>query len=271
MAEIYTKYDKDIRVMINPESLSRKLKREVYEEDTKFVIDSVVKQGNVCFDVGANVGGITLLLAKRVGQSGKVYAFEPAIKSFIELCGNILINPLLKNSIIPMKTGIGNEKKELLCVSHSYNKGNSSLKISDECEGKNLEDIETVAVYPLDSLFEKYPLSRLDFMKIDVEGMELEAVQGAAKLIQKFRPAIYYETIFVHIYNDALTKEHYSNTEKIRDSYSEIEKILTDMDYRLYRTDNQVFERASFPDYSNNILALPQEKEFLIKPNLKNT
>lgn len=186
---IHDSYGGNIKVFINFLNQSRVMTGNTYEEDTAYVIERFVKPGDVVLDVGANVGAIALLLAKKVAPSGKVYAFEPGLSNFNHLWKNLNLNPELKKVTLPINLGLSDCKGELSYVEDSRNRGNATLVNIDDknywstsfLENYGLkETIETVCLTTIDSFFNEYPLNRLDFIKIDVEGMEYNVLRGGA-------------------------------------------------------------------------------------------
>ena len=171
--------------------------------------------GWICFDVGANVGAVALALAKYVGSSGKVFAFDPGPHNITRLRSNFKLNPGLLNRTEIFGCGIGDISGELWWAEEPGNPGNALL--SDRGTHK-------VEVTTLDSFVGKRGIDRLDFVKIDVEGMEFQVMRGAADTLRTFRPAIYFETL-----------PRYVNSAKGA-TFDDIQKLLVgELGYRLYR------------------------------------
>jgi FkbM family methyltransferase len=135
------------------------------------VILPYINEGDVVVDVGAFIGDHTIAYLNKVGPTGKVFAFEPNDEAFECLIHNC-------PTAINMNVGLSN-KFEKLCFSYSVNAGASFFQ---PVEG-------LFSVIPLDSIH----MTRLNFMKIDVEGMELNVLKGAAKTIKECRPIILME------------------------------------------------------------------------------
>ena len=101
---------------INIDSVSaieRKMFTRRYEIDTTKIIEKFVNEGDVCFDIGANVGPITLALAQKVTPKGKVYAFEPGPPIFEQLVRNIALNPPYASAIIAENLGVSEQNGQL--------------------------------------------------------------------------------------------------------------------------------------------------------------
>lgn len=192
---VYTRYDQDISIEISSSNLSRKLARHVYEADTLAFVEKFLARDFICFDIGANVGGVALLLANRLekmGGNGRVYAFEPAPSNLVALYRNIQLNPRLSGRICVFNTGVGKKKNEIVLYEDPTNLGNYS-----STRDKAWKDPVScnMPVIDLDSLFQDYPLPKLDLMKIDVEGMEPDVIDGAWGLIKRYEPILILETL----------------------------------------------------------------------------
>lgn len=170
-----------------------------------------IKEGDVCFDVGGNVGAISIALADAVGSSGKVHAFEPNPDNFARLSANFDLNPELKRRVALNKVGISDEPGTLYWREDPGNPGNGILSESGDIASE---------VVTLDSYCRNNDVQRLDFMKVDVEGMELQVFKGAEETLRRFHPTIYFETL-----------GRYSGA--VKDNFERIEAFLTDLGYTL--------------------------------------
>lgn len=152
---------------------------------------AVYGSGVVVLDVGANIGAHTLRWAKYMEGWGSVQAFEPQERVFYALAGNIALNNCFNASAMHAGVGI---KADVISVpvlkSNEWgNFGGFQMKRADPDNGEYLDDRSEVRVVSIDSL----ALPRVDFIKIDVEGMELDVIAGARATLDKHRPAIYAE------------------------------------------------------------------------------
>ena len=147
-------------------------------------IQSHLRPGMTVVDVGANVGYYTLLATKQVGHTGKVYAFEPEPLSFELLRKNVIVNwfsSLVRAEKKAVSAAGGHSE---FFVRQNY-RGNSSIGAVTPEHLEYLYDsmerieIETVS---LDEYFPEPP--SIDLLKIDVEGAELDALQGMRNVIQ---------------------------------------------------------------------------------------
>jgi FkbM family methyltransferase len=141
-----------------------------------------IKWGSTVFDVGANLGYYTLLFSKLTGPKGCVHAFEPVPRTYDKLQKNTQACKNLKLS--NFAAGERRTKSEICYDSKDL--GKASLCTSPQ----KSESSNIVEVVPLDDYVEELDLSRLDFVKCDVEGYELHAMRGMEKTLQRFRPQL---------------------------------------------------------------------------------
>ena len=130
-----------------------------YEPHTVKLIEKHVKEGDTAVDIGASIGVLTMHLAKAVGNSGKVHAFEPTKNQFEYLKKNIEINGYSKN-VEPHNSGAWSAA--------------TSIKLKT-----NLGAEESSDVYALDTILP----SKVDFIKVDVDGAEPEVLKGLEQTI----------------------------------------------------------------------------------------
>ena len=148
-----------------------------------------LKPDMVFVDIGANLGEYTLFAAKRLTQ-GKVLAYEPANKMYRLLNENISLNQF--DNIITFQIGLSNEVGTLPlynAASGNTNEGLSTLYPSDT----STSITEHISLAIFDQEFEKLKLTRLDFIKMDIEGAELSALWGSKNVLQKFKPLVLIE------------------------------------------------------------------------------
>lgn len=149
----------------------------VYEPRVTRVFKKEVKCGDVIIDIGSCIGYYTLLAARLVGAYGEVYSFEPNPANFSLIKKSVGINKF-KNVVLLCKAVSSNVRKTKLYLSGKYSGSNSIYKFNGEqCQ---FVDVETIC---LDNYFPKD--KKINFIKIDVEGAEYEAILGMQKLIRK--------------------------------------------------------------------------------------
>lgn len=163
-------------------------KKELFSElyKMKYVAP---EEGDVVIDVGAYKGDTSIFFAHYVGKAGKVYAFEPIKPNYDVLVNNVKINKL-NSVIITVNKGLSNKKGILKGISIST--GAPWSYLSEEKEGNDIE------VITLNEFVKLNNIPKVDFIKIDVEGLEEEVISGANEIITKMEPklaiAIYHLT-----------------------------------------------------------------------------
>ena len=166
------------------ENLSRT--RSVMNEPwTVHWIENVIEPGDVLYDVGANVGAFSLVAAKAHDHALRVFAFEPSFVTYAALCRNILENGC-ERIITPMPIALTEDKgntvfkyRSLISGASEHAVGEQNLASKDFKETKPAYQQRMLAV-PLDSLTEDFQLEPPNHIKLDVDGMELQVLRGAA-------------------------------------------------------------------------------------------
>ena len=166
------------------------IKNGVFEKRTCDEIMSRVKKRMTVLDVGANIGYYTVLMASRVGPSGRVVAFEPNPRMVDELRYNIELNNFSNVSIqrIALSDVSGSA---ILFLPEAGNEGFGSMR-----QNKNFEASQEISIKTekLDDVLEGLEIEAVDFAKIDVEGAERLVFRGAKKLLSgKLKPTIVFE------------------------------------------------------------------------------
>lgn len=157
------------------------------------LLDALIVPGGCYIDCGANLGSWSILAAKLAGKQGKVYAYEPNPDTYERLQANCALNAFHENielraKAVDSKPGQVN----FLCDEKHF-----VSRIVDDPQKTSGNVVVREAVRLDEDLAE---LSRLDGIKIDVEGREPQVVQGAMGLIQKYLPWLSME--FHGGYND---------------------------------------------------------------------
>ena len=149
----------------------------------------------VIMDVGSNIGAVTLYWAARVGAKGRVIAYEPDPDNLALLGRNLDLNGKpAQVTLVPQ--GISDHEGTVtFFAGGTYT---SSCEETDNVQGApgNYRKIE-IPVTTLDAEGTRLALSRLDFVKIDIEGSEVAALRGARALLERFHPTLYIETHIV--------------------------------------------------------------------------
>jgi FkbM family methyltransferase len=210
----------------NPQDYIKNVLRKgiVWEHHLQTLIEIHAWPETVAIDIGAHIGCLTLAMSKRVGKKGKVFAFEPQPKLFRELVMNMSLNGA--SNIEFFWCAVGKEIGEIeLSPLSQENEGSSQLWGGT---GKFVDLI------PLDA----FHLQNISFVKIDVEGMELQVLEGAQKTLQENRPVLVLEIMGGYEADTA--------PPLIQSKIEETKSFLTHLGFKVYRISN------------NDYLALPQ-------------
>ena len=210
-----------------------------------------LKPGMTFLDLGANLGQYTLLAAWRVGKTGAVHSFEPSSRMFSELEFNLRLNGLSDICVL-----------NRMAVSDSV--GTANLSVYEpgaevfcslgtrRWENHDLIGYEEVETTTIDDYVESHKIANVDLIKMDIEGAELLALRGAARLLSQSKaPAIMLEV------GD-------KNTQGFGYQAVEICEYLKQMDYRMYGLSRQgkPVHLAKYPDdhlRAGNIVAMKND------------
>lgn len=173
-----------------------------------------IMEDNIIFDLGS-FEGIFSVYASLKAKKGKVFSFEPDLRNFGHLTQNLTLNNL--NNIFPIPFAIGgsNGKKFL---QKRVNENASFLSHLSLHHSKEDLDIQETFSLTLDDFSDFIGLEKIDFIKMDVEGAELEILEGCKKIIEKFHPDF------------AIASYHILNGKQTRPS---VEKFLSDRGYNV--------------------------------------
>lgn len=159
--------------------------RDWFEDEIKF-LRRVVEPGWQAIDIGANHGLYTLVIANLVGPAGHVWAFEPASSTARLLAAGVAVN------------GFSNVTLEQSAVSDFS--GTAELLLNDNSETNRMANgvapdgsAETVPVVTLDESRLQHDWRRIDFLKLDAEGQELNVLRGGREFLASESPLIQYE------------------------------------------------------------------------------
>jgi FkbM family methyltransferase len=171
------KYDLDLGEMID---LSLFL--NLYEPEVTKAIESYCLPGFVVLDIGANIGAHCLRFSKKVGPSGRVYAFEPADYAFNKLRKNLSLNSA--ENVRPFRLALSDRNLERQAIA-----GKSSWRT----DGKRVEEGGTVDFARLDDWCAANGIGRVDIVKLDVDGHEYPILKGGLETLRRFRPILLLE------------------------------------------------------------------------------
>ena len=195
--ELETTFDDNIRIIT---SLSDHIESQVFwqgfQEADEGVIVLLKRQlpvDGVFIDIGANIGTFTLVAARRA-LLGHVHAFEPSAHHFARLARNVELNHF-ENVVLNQK-GLYDQPGEaiLFLPSQAGEMNNSGAASLYTCGTGETEQVsEAVSLVRLDDYIRDRSIERVDIIKIDIEGAEIKALEGARETIMRFRPLVFME------------------------------------------------------------------------------
>jgi FkbM family methyltransferase len=174
------------------------------------IIIRYISEGNTVVDCGSYIGDHTIAYARAVGTTGRVIAIDPNAEAIQCLVKNL---DEFKDNVIAFNRYVGNKQNDSAFFSrNTQNVGASKMLLDGIESGDNVGDI--IQSMTLDSLMGI--IDRCDFLKIDVEGNEIFALEGADNFIMKFRP-----TMFIEVNRGALQQHgfDYENVFAALDSF----------------------------------------------------
>lgn len=154
-----------------------------YELRKRSVFESAVNSGSVVFDIGAHVGFYTLLSSVLVGDRGEVFAFEPAQRNLFYLKEHLRLNSVTNATVI--EAAVSNRSEE---VSFEQEQGNT---FTGRITSSGNSRITAVA---LDEFIRNERIPIPDYIKIDVEGAELQVLSGARRTLEENHPTLFLAT-----------------------------------------------------------------------------
>ena len=168
------------------------MKKEKYHE--LHFIKSILNKGDIVLDIGANLGYYSYVMAQTVGNEGKLLAIEP-----IPLFADIWKKNMSRHSSKPIKLfncALGSEAKETVKMSIPIVDGvvrHGLTKVSEESDSDEVFISYDVPMHVGDELIKEQNISKLDFVKCDVEGFEQYVIPSLDKTIDQFKPAFQIE------------------------------------------------------------------------------
>jgi FkbM family methyltransferase len=162
--------------------------RGTYERPLQSFIAEHLAEGDVFYDIGANIGFFSLIAARRVGPAGRVYAFEPVPENAAAISRSARLNGFDAVDVFNVAVGSNNGRTELLLARHIG--GATLASVGPPPDLRGTIEVEIVTI---DTLIAQRGLRAPTLVKVDVEGAELEALTGMAETIRTHRPTVLYE------------------------------------------------------------------------------
>lgn len=150
-------------------------------------IQDFLKEGDVLYDVGANVGAYSLVASKYFNGRVRVYAFEPGFMTFVELCRNIITNGC-QESITPFQVALSDRTAVDVFHYNNLTPGGALHAFGEarDCKGEAFTPVfrQPVLSYRIDDLIRQLELPVPNHIKIDVDGIELKILRGAGEFLK---------------------------------------------------------------------------------------
>lgn len=224
--------------------------RGMYDPNMAVFVQSFLPKGGVFLDVGANMGYFSLIAAK-FDDTCRVIAIEPSSRDYKRLVQNVELN-VLGNVVKPVMIAVGDRLgKKTIQIAPEEKSGLNTLGVGFAYKGITKESVEEVNVTTIDSIVNGEALERVDVIKLDIEGSEVRALEGAKETINSYRPVV-----IVGVNSDALVESKRS----IRD----LENILAELNYDMYKRNTEEFGLKKIDSLvgikGEVVVCLPKEK-----------
>ncbi|WP_414623417.1 FkbM family methyltransferase [Calothrix sp. CCY 0018] len=205
------------------------------EQNTFKIIKKLLPVDGVFVDIGANIGIYSCIMANHVGAKGSVIAFEPMPENLEPLYNNIALNQL--KNVEVNELALSNRQENFnLYVPSAHQQGATGC--TQVWNPGDWVSVGTTEATTLDIAFQK---QRLDFIKIDTQGHELEILQGAFSTIERFQPLI-------------LCEVFEENRTKVFD-------LIKSWNYAIYKETPNGFLSTSLPSEGwVDVFLIPQDK-----------
>lgn len=154
-----------------------------YEHGATIICKNLIKPGMNILDIGADVGYFARIFSQSTGPAGKVWAFEPHPQSYEMLKKNVSHLPY--QNVIPVNKAAAEKKSTVTLFSTTMPAKHSLLNISSDGRSLHVKKKLLVQSVSIDELLEQYGNPSIQFVKIDIEGSELKALDGMKKTIAR--------------------------------------------------------------------------------------
>jgi|CXWL01.1.fsa_nt_gi FkbM family methyltransferase len=165
-----------------------------FERDTLRAIESLVQHGATVLDIGANVGAHTLHLARLVGENGRVIAFEPTDFAIAKLRANLKANPVLEPRVEVHQAFLVADGAATPVVSSVASSWPVDGSIPDDKQmGSRAMSVSGAAAMTVDGVLAASGDPEVQLIKLDVDGYELDVLEGARQMLMRCHPVIVME------------------------------------------------------------------------------
>lgn len=169
-------HDSELLVLANEDVGRRILMLRQYEPRDSGLLSRLIRPADICLDIGGNTGYYTMRMA-RAASEGQIHVFEPVPLNWHLLCAGVLLNGY--RHVTVNRCAVGAEDGEMGFSEATDGAYSSLVPVGRKGECGRL----TVEVRTLDSYVQEHALPRVDVIKIDIEGAEPLAMDGARELL----------------------------------------------------------------------------------------
>lgn len=178
-----------------------------FEPNEFALLRKVLRPGMTYVDAGANDGLYSLFASRKVGDHGRVIAIEPSHREYERLLANLSLNKA--SNVEALKLALGADEGEVtLAIAEEGHEGQNTIGTAVSNPKVATQTHEVVPMRTLDTLVEERGLTRVDAVKLDVEGSEVDALEGAKRTIERYRPLLQIEAE-----EERLASQHRTKTE----------------------------------------------------------
>ena len=215
----------------------------------------VISHGDTIFDIGANVGLLTLPFSVEFAPMGRIYAFEPDPENIGQLYANIAINNCKNIQVMPIALqNKAKDRLQIFSIRRSIDgDGNENRGISTlENVRKHTRERISIPVSTIDNVVKRLKVKNVNLIKIDVEGSEYKVLQGGLHTIKSLKPRILYE--FSPSIDKLINKNNSVHTYKLINNLGYSQYILIG-ENQVYKITNPA---TNLPD--SNIICFPNKR-----------
>jgi FkbM family methyltransferase len=223
------------------------------EKELTNFLRRVLREGDVFFDIGANLGFYTFLAAGLCGYSGRVYSFEPQASLVNHLLRSVALNSY-EDRISIMHAAVGEnhggEVKLFLSKNSQNNTGAASIFPHEWLDRETALSVPSIS---LDGYVRDKRISRIDVMKIDIEGGEMLALRGMEETLKRMSVSV----IILELFPTVQLTQYAGHPQAHADAAKPLEVVnfLRDLGYELHQIQSEGRLGKSYTDEA--ICSLP--------------
>lgn len=204
----------------------RLLRNNELEQPMREGIQQLLKSGDVFVDLGGNEGWYSLLAAQRVGKAGRVLSVEPQERLWPILLRNFALNGFPQCELVPV--AVGTEKESEIALAPRVNTGASSMAVKGGWR-RLLRRHQRVLMRTLDDVVLERGIQRVDVLKVDIEGYELNALRSATRLLKERR------------ITNILMEYHDTELKALGQDRTQVQALLTEAGFDLISDNGDIY------------------------------